>query len=210
MAARVWIVGEGNSELGRPDGYGSRGRRVLDALLVRVCANGWQCVAKLQWNRIKKFRAGGAHVGKHGDYLNVLGLVLQAHENKADAVAFSRDTDSDPERGAAVHEAIDWLRDESGWQIDVIGGVAKPAIEGWILALCGVRDTDMMSRNRTIKHLNDQKIEAKSTDDYVDIVDQCTLGDPETFDLPPGTESLRSWLATAHQVLNRLAPYSVG
>lgn len=202
MTAKVWIVGEGNNELGRPDGRGSRGRGVLDALLVRVCPNGWQCVAKLQWNRINKFRAEGAHVGKHGDYLNVLGMVLEAYEDASDAVAFSRDIDSDPERDAAVADALRRIR-QLGWHIEVIGGVAKPAIEGWVLALCGERDTDELSRDRAAQRIN-ERIAAKSTDDYVDIVEQAVLGAPDHFGLSPGTESLRAWLATAHEVMNRL------
>jgi hypothetical protein len=95
MPARVWIVGEGNNELGADDGYGKRRRGVLEALLARMCDGGWECSGKLQWNAIQKFRAGGARLADpgHGDYLTVLGLVLTAHENAADAVAFARDVE---------------------------------------------------------------------------------------------------------------------
>src|SRR5262249_42659359 len=104
MAVKVWIVGEGNNELGRHDGYGKRRRGLLEALLVRVCPDGWQCAGKTQWNMVQKFQAGGARLAgpKHGDYLNVLGLVLAAYEEASDAVAFSRDVDSDPDREGAV------------------------------------------------------------------------------------------------------------
>lgn len=88
--------------------------------------------------------------------------------------------------------------------IDAIGGVAKPAIEGWILALRAVPRTDEMSRARTLAHLAEHGIGIKSTADYVDIVEQAELGEPRHFGLPAGTESLRAWLATAHEVLTHL------
>ena len=204
MPAKVWIAGEGNNELGGGDGHGQRGRGVLDVLLARVCEDGWECSGKLPWNLIQKFRAGGAHLGSHGDYLTVLGLVLAAHEDAADAVAFSRDVDSEPERENAVTTALTWIRNDSGWPIEVIGGVAKPALEGWILALRAVPDTDEMSRSRTKRYLAEQEIEHKSTEHYVSVVDQAELQAPPHFGLPSGAESLRAWLAQAHDVLNRL------
>jgi hypothetical protein len=192
MPARVWIVGEGNNELGVGDGYGKRHRGVLEALLARVCEGGWECSGKLPWNAIRKFRAGGARLADpaHGDYRNVLGLVLAAHEEAADAVAFSRDVDSDPEREEAVAMALTWIRNESGWLIAVIGGVAKPAIEGWILALRGVRDTDVMSRTRAAAHLAEHQIDSKSTAHYIDVIEKAELGESPHFGLPSGTESL--------------------
>jgi hypothetical protein len=86
----------------------------------------------------------------------------------------------------------------------VVGGVAKPAIEGWILALRAVPGTDAMSRSRAEEHLAGQEIDVKSTDHYVDVVEQVELGESPHFDLPSGAESLRAWLATAHEVLNQL------
>lgn len=155
--------------------------------------------------RDPEVQAGGARLGahSHGDYLHVLGLVLEAQEDAADAVAFTRDLDSDPEREDAVAAALARIHAES-WPIEVIGGVAKPAIEGWILALCAVPRTDKMSRDRTLAHLAEHGIGAKSTADYVDVVEQAELGEPGHFGLPPGAESLRAWLATAHEVLTRL------
>lgn len=206
MPAKVWIVGEGNNELGAGDGYGGRHRGVLEALLTRVRDGGWECAGKQQWHAIQKFRTGGARLGaaNHGDYLNVLGLVLEAYEHAADAVAFTRDVDSDLDREDAVAAALTWIRDESGWLIDVIGGVARPAIEGWILALRAVSGTDEMSRARALAILAEHGIAAKSSAGYVDVVEQARLVEPDHFGLPAGAESLRVWLATAHEVLTRL------
>jgi hypothetical protein len=61
-----------------------------------------------------------------------------------------------------------------------------------------------MSRRRTTVHLAEHGIGIKSTADYVDVVEQAELGEPHHFGLPSGTESLRVWLATAHDVLARL------
>ena len=100
--------------------------------------------------------------------------------------------------------ALAWIRTESGWWIEVVGGVAKPAIEGWILALRGVPRTDAMSRKRVAEHLAEQRIDVKSTDRYVEVAEQAELGEAPHFGLPSGTESLHAWLATAHEVLDRL------
>ncbi len=206
MTAKIWIVGEGNNELGRHDRHGHRLRGVLEALLARVCDGGWRCAGKTEWSFIQKFRAGGARMAgpSHGDYLNVLGLVLGAYEEASDAVAFSRDVDSDPDREHAVTAALEWIRDQSEWKIEVIGGVAKPAMEGWILALRGVPSSDAMSRRRAKERLAEQAIDLKSTDHYVQAVEDAVLGESPHFGLPPGAESLRAWLATAHAVLDRL------
>ena len=205
MPAKVWIVGEGNNELGAGDGYGGRDRGVIEALLARVCEAGWECAGKQQWHAIQKFQAGGARLGAHGhgDYLHVLGLVLEAQEHAADAVAFTRDLDSDPEREDAVIAALERIHAED-WPIEVIGGIAKPAIEGWILALCAVPRTDEMSRARTLAQLAEHGVGAKSTADYVDVVERAEVGEPGHFGLPSGAESLRVWLVTAHEVLTRL------
>jgi hypothetical protein len=206
MPAKVWIVGEGNNELGVGDGYGKRGRGVLEALLASVCEGGWECSGKLPWRAIQKFRAGGARLAhsNHGDYFNVQGLVLAAYEAAADAVAFSRDVDSDPDREDAVAMAIAWIREESSWQIGVIGGIAKPAIEGWILALRGIPGTDAMSRSRVSAQLTGHEVEIKSTNDYIDVIEQARVGESPNFGLPSGAESLCAWLAMAHEILNGL------
>ena len=206
MPAKVLVVGEGNNELGVGDGYGNRARGVVEALLLRVCPEGWECSGKLPWRSIQKFRAGGARLADpgHGDYSNVLGLVLAAQEAAADAVAFSRDVDSDPDREEAIAAALAWIHDESEWFVAVVGGVAKPALEGWMLALQGIAGTDAMSRSRAQERLHTSTIKPKSTEDYIAIVEQAELGAAPHFGLPSGGESLRQWLASAHEVLNRV------
>lgn len=204
MPARVWIAGEGNNELGSQSGDGSGSTGVLEALLTKVCPTGWACGGKIRWKGIHKFRAGGARGSNHGDFHNALGLVLEAYEQAADAIAFSRDVDSDLEREDAIDAALRWLREESGWSIQVIGGVAKPALEGWILALLGARDTDNLSRSGANQQLARRGFDPKSVDEYVEVVKQAALGAHPTFGLPTGSRSLRTWLAAAHEILHRL------
>jgi hypothetical protein len=100
--------------------------------------------------------------------------------------------------------ALAWIRDESEWVIAVIGGVAKPALEGWMLALRGVHGTDSMSRARAQEHIRTRAIELKSTEEYVAIVEQAGLGAAPHFGLPSGADSLRQWLALANDVLHRV------
>jgi hypothetical protein len=61
-----------------------------------------------------------------------------------------------------------------------------------------------MSRPRTKTHLAEQQISFKSTEHYVQIVERAKLGEAPHFSLPAGTDSLRAWLVTAHDVLHRL------
>src|SRR3954469_1078235 len=130
MPVRIWIVGEGNNELGCHDGYGGRTTGVLEALLQKVCATGWVCSDKTVWPGARRYRAGAARGrgSDHADYWDVLGLVLAAYEDGCEAVAFARDVDSEPYREMAVTAAMRWIANDSGWLIDVVGGAAKPAV----------------------------------------------------------------------------------
>jgi hypothetical protein len=197
MRVRVWVGGEGVGELGR-DKPGA-----VEALLRRVRATGWHCEGKTIWSQIRKYRSRGARV-RHADYANACSLALMAFEAGVEIIAFVRDVDSDEDREDAIAEAIRWIEHDSGWPIDVIGGVAKPALEGWILALRGHHDTDEMSRARTRERLDEASIELKSHAHYIEIIEAASLGPPPSFDLPPGTASLQQWLAKAHEVLNRV------
>lgn len=196
MEVKVWLGGEGPSELG--DDYRPEARRTgaLEALLRRVASSGWRVEGSTQWKRIRKYTAGGARSDSHhADVHNVKGLVLQASEAACEVAAFSRDEDADPGRASAIAEGIAQAR-ELFPTVQVIGGLARPALEGWILALLGERNTDEMSRARANERLASSKTQAKNAETYVAVIESASLDD-----LPPGCESLGSWLAQARKVL---------
>ncbi len=194
VPVKVWLGGEGRNELGgRGDVPPTERCGVIEALLRRVESDGWRVFGCTRWDQIVKYRAG---VGG-AEERNVLGLILRAAEERVEAVAFARDVDSDPDRAKKIEAAIEKAASiiKPPVPIVIIGGPAKPALEGWVLALHGVRDTDDMSRPRTRDLLVERGIEPKKTDGYVEVIDKADLGA-----LPPGCESLRRWLDRAKQL----------
>lgn len=171
VAVKVWLGGEGPCEIGtRGDGGDQPG--VLEALLLRLEPAGWIVGGAERWQYIRKYRAGSAlRAGRnHEDIHNVVGLALMAWEAACEVVAFARDTDADRERATAIEQGIAAAAGLFPMLV-VVGGVARPAIEGWILALLGVRDTDGMSRQRTLDELAARDIDEKSPAAYVCVVE---------------------------------------
>lgn len=188
LKVKVWLGGEGASELGsHSSGSGVRGG--IETLLESVQGDGWTVVGVTQWKRIRKLVVGAARgEANHGDIHNVAGLVLEAYEGAADLVAFTRDTDSDPDRESAIDRGIaEAARIFSHPRI--AGGVAKPALEGWAAACLGVRDTDSMSRSKAKACLVVKGFEPQRASTFVDVF--VTM--PRM--LPPGCDSLPVWLA---------------
>lgn len=196
---KVWLGGEGTCELGgRADGDDRRG--VIEALLLRLESVGWTVVGATRWKYIRKFTARGAlQKGEnHGDIKNVMGLALEAHEAASEVLAFTRDIDADDERMKAIATGLEQAANLFP-TLAIIGGGAKPAIEGWVLALRKVSRTDEMSRQRTLEELKAIGISAKSPEEYVAVVEQADLEQQ----LPGGCDSLVTWLATARGVMAR-------
>ncbi len=198
VAVKVWLGGEGPSELGtRADGGDEPG--VIEALLLKVEPTGWIVDGALRWKHIRKYRAGHAARGgdNHEDLHNVLGLALIAWEAGCEVLGFARDVDADNRRADAVVRGSA-LASERFPMLVVIGGVARPAIEGWVLALLGVRDSDAMSRTRALEFLRARAIEEKKASAYVEIVNAAELDS-----LPVGCDSLAGWSSTARTHLGR-------
>jgi hypothetical protein len=198
VAVKVWLGGEGPSELGtRADGGDDPG--VIEALLLKVEPTGWIVGGALRWKYIRKYRAGHAARGgdNHEDLHNVCGLALTAWEAGCEVLAFARDVDADDRRADAIARGIA-LASEQFPMLVVIGGVARPAIEGWVLALVGVRDADELSRARALELLRARTIEEKQASAYVEIVSAAELDR-----LPVGCGSLAGWIATARTRLGR-------
>ena len=99
------------------------------------------------WGSIRKYRAKPG--ADHQDTHNVLGLALDAIEAKCEVLAFSRDIDKDPKRAAAVEAGIALIPKTFAKAPDVIGGVAVPALEAWILALLGHRCSEARNIKET-------------------------------------------------------------
>jgi hypothetical protein len=197
VAVKVWLAGEGPSEIGDRDSGGER-VGVLEALLRRIEAAGWVVDRATRWKHIRKFEAGRALRGA-GDDRSVQRLVLHAYEAGCEVVAFSRDRDSDPDREATLERGIEAAsRDYPG--VGVIGGIARPSIEGWVLALAGTKDTDEMSRPRCDRELELHSIQMghDAVAAFVAIVERADLGS-----LPDGCDSLVTWLERARAVLPR-------
>jgi len=142
---KVFLGGEGNNDLGsrwyRPMG-GQPG--VVETLLRRVRPDGWRVAGAQDWKSIRKYRAGAARTRPdHEDTRNVLGLVLHAYEEACEMLAFVRDDDGDELREPAILQALETIAtlgfaDEYRYELAVVGGVARPTLEGWILCLLGV------------------------------------------------------------------------
>jgi hypothetical protein len=195
-SVKVWLGGEGPNEIGDRNRNGGTRRGALEALLLRLEEAGWEVAGGAQWKSLRRYRAGAAR-GKvsHEDERNVIKLALQAKERGCEVVAFSRDVDVDHRREEAVDEGIE--KAQAAYEgLAIIGGVAKPAIEGWILALHGIRDTDRLSRAKAKTALEEQDVSLKSTEDYVAVAETADLEK-----LPSGCDSLCTWIRRAREEL---------
>jgi hypothetical protein len=193
----VFLAGEGSNELGsrvgHPAYHTDERPGVLAALLTRVQPNGWEVGGARDWKSIRKFRARGA---SHADTHNVLGAVLDAKEAGCEVLAFARDLDRDADREEAIKEGIRRVPDAFPRAPDVIGGVAIPTLEGWILALLGQRATETLTPHQAERALTDQGIIAKDGLAMVAVVEEANLDQ-----LPADARSLTAWLAQARAVL---------
>jgi len=200
---KVFLGGEGPNDLGtrwhRPMGDEAG---VVETLLRRVRASGWQVAGARSWQSIRKYRAGAAkHRARHADAHNVLGLVLHAYEDACEMLAFVRDHDEDELREQEIRRVLDRIAafgfaEEYRYELAIVGGVARPKLEGWILCLLGVSGTEAMTRARVDRELATTNVEAKSTTQYVAVAETCSL--------PTGEGSLAGWLAHADVTFRRL------
>jgi hypothetical protein len=200
---KVFLGGEGNNDLGtrwrQPPGD-SPG--VIEALLRRARPDGWRVAGAQDWKSIRKYRAGAARARPdHEDARNVRGLVLHAYEEACEMLAFVRDDDGDERREPAIRQALEAIAslgfaEEYRYELAIVGGVARPTLEGWILSLLGVAGTDAMTRARVDRELATTKVASKSTTGYVTVAETCAL--------PSGDGSLPDWLARAKATFDRL------
>lgn len=206
---KVFLGGEGKNEIGTrwqvPMGSEVG---VVETLLLRVRPGGWRVGGAMQWQSIRKYRAGVSKGhGEHADARNVLGLVLHAYEEACEVLAFVRDADGDDLRADAIKSALEGIAtfgfaEAYRYDLEIVGGVAKPTIEGWILCMLGVSNTDEMTKAGAARELTKTGAELKSTADYIALAENCSL--------PTGDGSLAAWLAQAKATFRRLIDGDAG
>jgi hypothetical protein len=200
---KVWLGGEGSSDIGDRDQWEERRERAgaLEALLLKVEASGWIVLGATRWKSLRKYVAGGAVPGGgKSEGRNVKGLLLLAREKNADVVAFLRDIDKDERRDDVIESGIteahttDSKKARSPGPV-VIAGFPRPNLEAWILALHGEPNTDSMSAQRVENRLAALGICDKKAEDYVAVIEEADVAR-----LPPGCDSLQAWRTQAERL----------
>ena len=195
----VFLGGEGRNDLGSRAGHPSYQSDdhpgVLQTLLCRVQPTGWKVVRAKQWKDIHKYRA---HPTRHGDFHNIVGLILDAKDLDCDIVAFVRDRDTDVDRPQAIDEGIAFARIEFADVPEIVGTVAVPKLEGWILALQGTMRTEEMSPSKAEDLLALKGIQKKDTSGMVAVVEEADFER-----IPEDAAGLRKWLELASDILPR-------
>lgn len=192
---RVFLAGEGNNDLGGRSGsqvYDNPQRPgVLEALLRRIRENGWEIGGACQWKNIRKYKAHGA---VDADAQAVLGAALDAREALCQILAFCRDRDKDENRAAAITKGMEKIDDS----LTVIGGLAIPTLEGWILALLGQAKTESLTPKQAVKRLVELGVGEKDTDAMVQVTENADLDQ-----VPKDAVSLQNWLKQAETAMMR-------
>ena len=147
----MFLGGEGPNELGSYTGhhayYDPRQSGVIAALLKRVQPTGWRVVGATKWSEIRKFRAHGPWPN---EARNVRALILRAKEARADVLAFTRDSDGDWTRVRDIELAMA-EHDASRANLELIGGIAVPVLEAWLLL------TGTKNRGYTVKFTGEMR-----------------------------------------------------
>jgi hypothetical protein len=193
----IFIAGEGRNELGSwYDSPESRHQKpmkgVIEALLEKVSASGWQIQDGITWKSIRKLRSG-QH--RDAEMRNVLGAALKAKESHCHLFVFVRDRDADPQRQTSIEQAIQECPEHFPG-LGVVGGIAQESIESWILSLKG--QTKAEKRKDPAKTMNEAGIASpKCTEDYVRVIEEADMER-----IPQDAKSLRLWLERASIGLN--------
>jgi hypothetical protein len=154
----------------------------LPALLTTVKPAGWKIRGARTWRSIRKLRI--IPRAEHEDTRNVQAVALDATESGCTVLVFSRDEDRDPRRGNAVEEGIAAATTDG--KLSIVGGVARPALEGWILALEGRVGTEELSPQAA------KSAAAGVARSFVNRVEAADLGR-----IPHDAVSLKRWLGRA-------------
>jgi hypothetical protein len=196
---RVFVCGEGPNELGSRHGAPSfqsdKHPGVLESLLRRARDSGWEIVGAINWRLLPKLRARGP---SPDEGQQVARLMLMAQDDyKADVLAYIRDADDEKQHRCDAHRRGKEEGAELAPSLKVVGEIAAPSIEGWILALLGVRKTEEMTVTKATRLLAEKGIEEKDTAAMVRVVEAC----PDLTKVPTDAKGLRTWSTGARSAL---------
>jgi hypothetical protein len=199
-AVKVFLCGEGSNELGSRCGLANyqddSKPGVIETLLRRVQAHGWEVRGAMQWKGITKLRGPRRRMPREEQ--NVLGLVFAAKKQRARVLAFVRDADDDKNRPKVIDDAIGKAK-ETFPEVEVIGGAAVPVLAGWMLAMLGEYGTERLGKEAARSKLVELKVPSKDTAAMVEIAAKVAVEK-----LPNDATSLKVWLTRANAVLPRL------
>lgn len=186
---KVYLAGEGEHELGKwaqSVEYGDASTRtdgVLFALFCRAGRDG-RVVAGKRWRGIRKYRSGG-HASAEQRVLRQ--LAVEAEEQGADVLLWTRDTDHDAERASQLKSTHEEIKATFAGALEIIGEPANPCIEAWIIAIAG--------HHRTPETLSVPKLAELAATHGVD-TDQAMVDLINSAELDTsGSESLEAFVA---------------
>jgi hypothetical protein len=195
MNRRVFLVGEGSNDVGSYSGsaayHDPNHAGVVGALLRKLREAGWEIVGGCAWKNLRSLRAHGSSRGDEG---NVAAAALRATDYAADVLLFVRDTDGDKQRLSALERGIESAC--SRFAIEVVGGIADPMLEAWVLALRGELNTEGARKGEIQKRAADAGLGDK------DGAAMCQwIASADLSGVPADATRLRNWLSSAERAL---------
>lgn len=197
---RVFLAGEGPNDIGdwqRHRSYREEPPRpgVIEVLLRKVRAEGWEVSDGVAWQGIRKYRA---RPPIPAEAQNVLGAALKAKESGCHVLAFTRDRDGVKfkQRELDVEQGIVQVPQQIADCPKIAGGMAIEKLESWLVALSGTKGSEKMRQSHIEERLAELGVKEKNTADMVRLAAEADLER-----LPQDASSLRRWLDRAREAL---------
>lgn len=192
MTWRVFLAGEGPSEIGNADApaqYSSEAREgVLHALLCRTIGSGFHIVGARKWKDIRKLQIRSTRTSGTNEADTVEKICVHAIEANANLIVFVRDRDGQPGREADITAGLAAARIKFASELarcHLVGGVATEAVEAWVLAIQG--DT------RCERHRDPKGLIRAGQMNHVDYL-VSEIAKPARINPPPAAKSLHAFL----------------
>jgi len=197
LLKQIFLAGEGTNELGswsrEPEYRSPSVQGVLETLLRKTKESGWIIKDAICWKSIRKFKAGDH---QSAEERNILGVCNKAKEKGCSIIAFSRDTDGDAQRKIDLENGMKKAHEFFGSDLGIVGGIAIPCIEGWILAILGELRTEQYSKSKAITTLIAKGIPKKCTEKMV-----ARIAIADLDKISEDADGLRQWLRAAKKHL---------